>query len=83
MVIDLSELLKNLIDIQKENLEVEKQRLEVEKQTLEYHKTVGSQLLSLLPIVQNLTSSEFEKSQKPDSTPGKPSRKRTVCSESK
>lgn len=78
---DISDLLKNLIEIQKENLEIEKQRLELERQTFEYEKTIGTQLLSLFPIVQKITSSELDSHTKPDSTPGK--RKRPASSESK
>ncbi|XP_074034878.1 uncharacterized protein [Leptinotarsa decemlineata] len=48
---DVSALLKDLLQVQKENLEVEKQRLEVDKQTLEFHRLVGTQLLTLLPMI--------------------------------
>lgn len=83
---DVSELLKNLINIQKENLAIEKQRLELEKQTLEYHKTLGTQLISLLPAVQKIACRDEEKSSKPDSTPrqeSRQSRKRPCPSDSK
>ncbi|CAG9864918.1 unnamed protein product [Phyllotreta striolata] len=51
---DVSLLLKSLIDIQEETLKVEKERLEIEKQQLEFHKLVGAQLLTLLPIFGGL-----------------------------
>lgn len=40
--------------MQKENLDVEKQKLEVEKQRLEFDRLVGSQLLTLVPMIGGL-----------------------------
>ncbi|CAH1100198.1 unnamed protein product [Psylliodes chrysocephalus] len=51
---DVAVLLKSLIEVQKQNLEVQKERLEIDKQKLSFHKLVGAQLLTLLPIFGGL-----------------------------
>ncbi|KAF2880579.1 hypothetical protein ILUMI_25590 [Ignelater luminosus] len=48
---DLSTVLKEILEVQKENLDIEKQRLELEKQRLEFDRVVGSQLLTLVPMI--------------------------------
>lgn len=53
-IADIGSLLKDLVEIQRENLSVEKQRLELEKERSEYHRTVGNQLLTLVPIFGNM-----------------------------
>lgn len=62
-------------------MEIEKQRLDIERESLEFYKSVGSQLLNVLPVAQKVSSSDEDKSAKPDSTPDKPSRKRSAESE--
>lgn len=42
------------MEVQRENLDVEKQKLEVEKQRLEFDRLVGSQLLTLVPMIGGL-----------------------------
>lgn len=54
LVLDVSSILKTLLEVQKENLEIEKQRLELEKQKLEFERLVGTQLLTLLPMFGGL-----------------------------
>ncbi|XP_067010922.2 uncharacterized protein [Anabrus simplex] len=44
---DVSSLLSQLLDVEREHLELEKQRLELDRQ-------VGSQLLTLVPLVSNI-----------------------------
>ncbi|XP_044758935.1 uncharacterized protein LOC123316780 [Coccinella septempunctata] len=51
---EINVLLKDLVDIQRENLSVEKRRLELERERLDYHKNVGSQLLTLIPVFGSL-----------------------------
>lgn len=51
---ELHVLLKELVEVQKENLQIEKQRLDIEKQRLEFSRVVGSQLLTLVPMVGTL-----------------------------
>lgn len=51
---EVSSILKEMLDIQKENLEIEKERLEVEKQKLDFERTVGSQLLSMTPMFNEI-----------------------------
>ncbi|KAL3272707.1 hypothetical protein HHI36_014170 [Cryptolaemus montrouzieri] len=51
---EIGTLLKEILDIQKENLSIEKERLGLEKERLEYHKSVGDQLLTLVPIFGSL-----------------------------
>lgn len=53
-ITELHTLIRDLIDVQKENLEVEKQRLDIEKQRLEFSRVVGSQLLTLVPMMGTL-----------------------------
>lgn len=53
-LIDLHNLLRELVQVQRENLEIEKQRLDIEKQRLEFSRLVGSQLLTLVPMVGTL-----------------------------
>ncbi|XP_018323571.1 uncharacterized protein LOC108735856 isoform X2 [Agrilus planipennis] len=48
---ELCNVLKDLLDTQRQSLDVEKQRLELEKQKVEFDRAVGSQLLTLVPIV--------------------------------
>lgn len=43
-----------MVQIQKQQLELEKQRFEVEKQRLEFDRVVGSQLMTLVPMVGGL-----------------------------
>lgn len=43
-----------MVEVQKENLEIEKQRLDIEKQRLEFSRLVGSQLVTLVPMVGSL-----------------------------
>ena len=43
--------LKDLLDVQRERLNLERQRLEVEKQRLEFDRLVGTQLVTLIPMV--------------------------------
>lgn len=79
MLSDLQLSLKELIDIQKENVEISRQRLDVEKQRLEFEKLVGSQLITLIPMIgellqQLMTSTEYESSS--DSPPSKRFKKR-------
>lgn len=50
----MNNILKELLEVQKENLDVEKQKLEVEKQRLEFDRLVGSQLLTLVPMIGGL-----------------------------
>ncbi|KAG5872650.1 hypothetical protein JTB14_029693 [Gonioctena quinquepunctata] len=86
---DVSTLLKNILQVQKENLEVEKQRLEVDKQTLEFHRLVGTQLLTLLPMFGGLmrrlafpdNNNDEEKHSEIEETLKKNARKRP-CSDS-
>lgn len=40
--------------IQRENLEIERERLEVERQKLEFERTVGSQLLNMVPAFNEI-----------------------------
>lgn len=42
------------MEIQKEKLKVEQKRLEIEKQRLDFDRLVGSQLLTLVPMVGSL-----------------------------
>lgn len=42
------------MEVQKENVELERQRLDIEKQHLEFSRLVGSQLLTLVPMVGTL-----------------------------
>lgn len=42
------------MEIQKEKLKVEQKRLEIEKQRLDFDRLVGSQLLTLVPMVGGL-----------------------------
>lgn len=46
--------MKELVEVQKENLEIERQRLDIEKQRLEFSRVVGSQLLTLVPMMGTL-----------------------------
>lgn len=48
---ELHGVLKEILEVQKENLSVEKEKLELEKQRLEFDRLVGSQLLSLVPMI--------------------------------
>ncbi|KAF5291493.1 hypothetical protein FQR65_LT01805 [Abscondita terminalis] len=48
---DLHNVLKDILDVQKEKLEIEKEKLELEKQRLEFDRVVGSQLLTLVPMI--------------------------------
>lgn len=48
---DLHCTLRELVEVQKESLEVEKQRLNVEKQRLEFDRLVGTQLITLIPMI--------------------------------
>ncbi|KAK4874047.1 hypothetical protein RN001_013407 [Aquatica leii] len=48
---DLHNVLKEILNVQKENLDIEKQKLEIEKQRLEFDRVVGSQLLTLVPMI--------------------------------
>ncbi|KAF5282332.1 hypothetical protein FQA39_LY17631 [Lamprigera yunnana] len=61
---DLHKVLRELVEVQKENLSIEKQKLELEKQRLEFDRVVGSQLLTLVPmiggIIQRLTLNNHE-----------------------
>lgn len=43
-----------MVQLQKQHLELEKQRFEVEKQRLEFDRVVGSQLMTLVPMVGGL-----------------------------
>lgn len=43
-----------MVQIQKQQLELEKQRFEMEKQRLEFDRVVGSQLMTLVPMVGGL-----------------------------
>lgn len=47
-------VLKELLDVQKETLEVDRQRLELEKQKFEFERLVGTQLLTLVPMLGGL-----------------------------
>lgn len=47
-------VLKELLDVQKESLEVNRQRLEMEKQKFEFERLVGTQLLTLVPMLGGL-----------------------------
>lgn len=50
----MNNVLKELLEVQRENLDIEKQKLEVEKQRLEFDRLVGSQLLTLVPMIGGL-----------------------------
>lgn len=54
MFLGYGNALHQLIDIQKQLLDVDKQRLEVEKQRLEFDRVVGSQLMTLVPMMGSL-----------------------------
>lgn len=64
------------MDVQKELLEVEKDRLELEKQKFEFERLVGTQLLTLIPLIGGLLqksaldnlNSSFSKNGKKNST---------------
>lgn len=43
-----------MVQIQKQQLELEKQRIEMEKQRMEFDRVVGSQLMTLVPMVGGL-----------------------------
>lgn len=43
-----------MVQIQKQQLELEKQRFEMEKQRLDFERVVGSQLMTLVPMVGGL-----------------------------
>lgn len=51
LLLDLNNVLKELLEVQKENLSVEKEKLELEKQRIEFNRVVGSQLLTLVPMI--------------------------------
>lgn len=51
---DISNKLKELIEIQKEKLKVEQKKLSIEKQRLDFERLVGAQLLTLIPMVGEL-----------------------------
>ncbi|KAK9883472.1 hypothetical protein WA026_001648 [Henosepilachna vigintioctopunctata] len=76
---DMSTLLKDLLSVQKESLSIERERLELEKERLDYHRNVGNQLLTLIPIVgsllQKIAHSNDEISNS-DSSPPKNGKKR-------
>lgn len=46
--------LNQLLDVQRQILDVDKQRLDVEKQRLEFDRLVGSQLMTLVPMIGTL-----------------------------
>lgn len=54
LVADISNILREMVQLQKQHLELEKQRFEVEKQRLEFDRVVGSQLMTLVPMVGGL-----------------------------
>ncbi|CAG9763215.1 unnamed protein product [Ceutorhynchus assimilis] len=69
---EVCNLLKELLMVQKENLglgkkslEIEQQRLEVERQKLEFERTLGSQLLNMVPGLVDI----FQKVNKKDEAP--------------
>ncbi|KAI4456981.1 hypothetical protein MML48_8g00005795 [Holotrichia oblita] len=75
---DLQFSLKELVIIQRENLELERQRLEVEKQRLEFERLVGTQLITLIPMIGSLLQHLTTKNEdSPDEPPSKRSRKRS------
>jgi len=51
---DVAMLLKDLIDVQKESLSVQKQKLEIEKQRLEFDRLIGTQMVTLIPMLSGL-----------------------------
>lgn len=51
---DISNVLKELLQVQKENLSIEREKLEIEKQRLEYERVVGTQLVTLVPMIGGL-----------------------------
>lgn len=54
LVTDLGNILREMVQIQKQQLELEKQRIEMEKQRMEFDRVVGSQLMTLVPMVGGL-----------------------------
>lgn len=50
----MNNVLREMVQLQRQQLELEKQRFEVEKQRLEFDRVVGSQLMTLVPMVGGL-----------------------------
>ncbi|GJQ83659.1 hypothetical protein Trydic_g14369 [Trypoxylus dichotomus] len=75
---DLQYTLKELVMIQREWLDIERQRLDMEKQRLRFEKLVGTQFITLIPMVgtllERLTSTGSEDSE--DTPPTRRSKKR-------
>lgn len=44
-------LLKEVIELQKQNLELAKQHIEIEKQRLEFDRVIGTQMVTMLPML--------------------------------
>lgn len=51
---NVSTLLRDLLELQRESLTVQREKLEVAKQRLEYDRIVGTQLITLLPMMGNI-----------------------------
>lgn len=71
--------LKELVEMQKENIEIGRQRLDIERQRLDFERLVGTQLITLVPmlgsLLQHLVSSSEDSAS--DSPPPKRSKRRT------
>ncbi|XP_065161073.1 uncharacterized protein [Atheta coriaria] len=51
IVIAANSLLKEVIELQKQNLELAKQHIEIEKQRLEFDRVIGTQMVTMLPML--------------------------------
>lgn len=77
--LDLNNILREMVQIQKQQLELEKQRFEMEKQRLDFERVVGSQLMTLVPMVGGLLQRlVYPNVSQPNLTPSESDRKSVV-----
>lgn len=69
---NLSNILREILSVQNQQLDLERQKFELEKQRLEFDRVVGSQLMTLVPMVGGLLQRLVYPSVQPPATPSTP-----------